>query len=271
MNSPSTLRAIYAFSGDPITFGHIDIVKRAARTYPHVLVAIGINPSKANRYTFDDEERLAMAELCFEDLPNVECKIFQGLLGEYAYRHGYDVIIRGIRNNSDLESELVLYKVNETLHPELDTVFFPTKPELSHISSSVVKALIRESGDVSKYCHLGVKEALERRLLKKSLIGLSGGIACGKTYLAKKLINLLNEEIQATYISLDEIGHYVLSDHSHRLYRRTRDLIVKTFGDEVANLDGTINRKALGAIVSGHQSLDSSLLFSFDQYHIIIN
>ena len=78
------MRAIYAFSGDPITCGHIDVVRRAATTYDEVTVAIGENPSKQGQYLFSLEERLCMAEKCLEQFPNVSCLSFIGLLGEYA-------------------------------------------------------------------------------------------------------------------------------------------------------------------------------------------
>jgi len=145
------MRAIYAFSGDPITYGHIDIVKRAAKTYSDVVVAIGENPDKSGSYLFTAGERLAMAELALRDIPNVTCQIMKGLLAEFSYRHGFDVIIRGVRNAGDLEGEMTFFAVNQSLHPTVDTVFLPTQPKLSHISSSVVKAIISEGGDASKY------------------------------------------------------------------------------------------------------------------------
>jgi pantetheine-phosphate adenylyltransferase len=243
------LRAIYAFSGDPITFGHLDIVQRAARTYDEVVVAIGENPDKAGRYLFSQAERLAFAQRALAHLPNVGCVIFSGLLGEYAYRHGFDVIVRGVRNASDLESEMVLFSVIESIHPTLDIVFFPTRPELSHISSSVVKAMVAEGGDVSEYCPLFVKQELEQRLLGKFFVGVAGGIAAGKTYLAKRLVEVLRRRVSATYISLDEIGHYILANTEKPLYARTRQQIAAAFGPQVQRPDSSIDRKLLGRIV----------------------
>lgn len=243
------MRAIYAFSGDPITNGHLDIVQRAARTYAQVVVGIGENPQKTGKYLFEREERLALAKMCLGHLPNVECVAFTGLLGEYAYRHGFDVIVRGVRNNSDLEGELVQFAVADSLHPTVDTVFFPTHHQLSHISSGVVKAIVAEGGDVSDYCHLGVKEALEKRILRRFSLGVAGGIAAGKTVVAKNLVAALGDSVKAEYISLDAIGHYVLSPSDESIYQDTRDRICRRFGDHMRRDDGSIDRKKLGPLV----------------------
>ena len=244
------MKAIYAFSGDPITFGHVDIVERAARTYESVVVGIGENPRKSGRYTFKRETRLEMARRALKHLPNVTCETFAGLLAEHAYRHGIDVIVRGVRNGSDLENELVQFAVNESLHPSLDTVFLPTRHTLAHISSSVVKAIVSEGGDVSAYCPMPVKEALERRLLRRYAIGIAGGIATGKTYFSRKLAEALNEAGHpATTISLDRIGHYVLGTAADPVYRQTRNQIAARFGAHLLCEDGSISRRGLGRIV----------------------
>ena len=243
------MRAIYAFSGDPITFGHIDIVERAAKTYEHLVVAIGQNPNKAGRYLFSVEERLSMISQCFKHLNNVKVEKFQGLLAEYAYRHRFDVIVRGVRNNTDLESELILFSVNKSLQKNIDTVFFPTNPEMGHISSSVVKAIVTEGGDVSKYCPLLVKENLERKILGKYYVGIAGGIAAGKTHFSKEILNAIQAKTDATYISLDAVGHHVLSNSSREIYKATRQKVIDTFGPDLENEDGSINRRKLGAIV----------------------
>ncbi|OVE78207.1 hypothetical protein BVX99_00425 [bacterium F16] len=243
------MRAIYAFSGDPITYGHIDIVKRAARTYSDVVVAIGENPDKSGRYLFSAKERLRMAEYALKDIPNVTCHIMTGLLAEYAYRHGFDVIIRGVRNTSDLEGELTFFAVNQSLHPAVDTVFLPTQPKFSHISSSVVKAIVAEGGDASSYCPLPIKEMMERRMGHKMFIGVAGGIAAGKSCFANDLVDELKKHAAASYISLDNIGHFILSSSDKALYLKTRQMICREFGNDLMNEDTSINRKALGRVV----------------------
>ena len=243
------MRAIYAFSGDPITFGHYDIVQRAAKTYDNVVVAIGENPQKTGNYLFSLKERLALAKQCLHPLKNVTSLAFSGLLGEYAYRNGFDVIIRGVRNNSDLEGELVQFAVNKTLHPSVDTIFFPSRPELSHVSSGVVKAIVAEGGDVSKYCPLCIKEALEKKILNKFTVGIAGSIASGKTYIAKRLVSDLRKKSTASYVSLDAIGHYILENSQSLIYKNTRKRIARQFGQNVMRSNGSIDRKILGKIV----------------------
>jgi pantetheine-phosphate adenylyltransferase len=243
------MRAIYAFSGDPITFGHIDIVARAAATYQEVLVAIGENPQKRGRYLFDREQRLAMATRSLAEFPNVRCTLFSGLLAEYTFRHGFDVIVRGVRNAADLDAEITLAAVNSSLHPTLDTVFFPSRPHLSHISSGVVKAIVAEGGDVSQYCPLPVKEELEKAILKRFSVGVAGGIAAGKTHLAEQLVSSLREHVHATYVSLDAIGHYVLGTADEHMYLETRDRIANAFGRHLLQADGAVDRRELGHIV----------------------
>jgi pantetheine-phosphate adenylyltransferase/dephospho-CoA kinase len=233
------MRAIYAFSGDPITYGHIDIVRRASSTYDEVLVAIGENPQKTGKYLLPISERLALAKSCLEQFDNVSCATFSG----------FDVIIRGVRNNSDLEGELVQFAVNESLHPTVDTVFFPTRPHLSHISSGVVKALVAEGGDVSDYCPLCVKEKLESRILGKFTVGVAGGIAAGKTYVAKRLVAEIGKKMTVSYVSLDSIGHYILGHPDSMIFGKTRRQIANRFGNHILCSDGTVNRKALGRIV----------------------
>jgi pantetheine-phosphate adenylyltransferase len=251
------MRALYAFSGDPITYGHIDIVERAARTYREVVVGIGENPQKTGKYLFTTAERLALARECLAHLPNVTVTIFGGLLGEYAFRHGFDVIVRGVRNNSDFEGELVLYSVVESLHHQVDMAFFPARRSLSHISSGVVKAIVSEGGDVSKYCPLRVKEELEKRLLGRFSVAVAGGVAAGKTYVARELVARLSQRLTASYVSLDNVGHYILGPSPEPIYQATRQRIAERFGAQVMLTDGTIDRRILGRIVFGsHLALD---------------
>lgn len=248
------MKAIYAFSGDPITRGHIDIIERAASTYSHLSVAIGANPNKVRGYLLTPEERLDMATRAVKHLKNVDCIIFQGLLAQFAYRNGYNVIIRGIRNSSDLEAELTLYNVNHLQFSTIDTVFLPTKPTLSHVSSSVVKALIREGGDVSEYVPIFVKQWLEQKICRQLRIGIAGGFGAGKSFIATQLAKKI---AQARHISLDEIGHYILSSSPEPAYQETRNRIAHCFGKRLLQKDRSINRQALGAMVfKDHRKLN---------------
>src|SRR6478735_5475633 len=97
-------RAIYAFSGDPITFGHLDIIERAAKIFDELIVAIGVNPSK--KYLFTLEERAQMAKAATAHIPNSKVIYFYGLLVDYAYENNISTIIRGLRNSEDFNFEI---------------------------------------------------------------------------------------------------------------------------------------------------------------------
>jgi dephospho-CoA kinase len=157
--------------------------------------------------------------------------------------------VRGVRNGADLEGELVLFAVNEGLHPSVDTVFFPTRPRLAHVSSSVVKALVTEGGEVSRYCPLEVKEALERRVLGRFQVGVAGGIASGKSLVARRLAEALARRVRACSVSLDAVGHHVLGTAGEPIYREARRRVALRFGAELARADGSMDRRALGGVV----------------------
>ena len=117
--------AIYAFSGDPITFGHIDIIKRAATVFDRVVVAIGCNPAK--KYLFSQEERTEMARRSLLNLKNVEVKTFQGMLVDFAYENNIDVIVKGIRSTTDFEYEMSLHNLGESQKLGIDTFILFTQ------------------------------------------------------------------------------------------------------------------------------------------------
>ncbi len=118
-------KAIYGFSGDPITNGHIDIIKRALLVFKKLTVAIGVNPAK--KHFLDLEERRKLAEQSLQHLDNIEVIAFRGLLVDFAYEHGYNTIIRGIRNSEDLNYELMLYQIGTSQQLKIDTLFFPSR------------------------------------------------------------------------------------------------------------------------------------------------
>ena len=122
------IKAIYPGTFDPITEGHLDIIKRASKIYDKLIVAIMNNKSKT--CTFNNEERKAMIEKCVSDLNNVKVVIGEGLTVDLAKQNNCKIIVRGIRAVSDYESELALARANMTLNNEIETVFMVAKPEL---------------------------------------------------------------------------------------------------------------------------------------------
>jgi pantetheine-phosphate adenylyltransferase len=247
--------AIYAFSGDPITFGHIDIVRRAWRVFDKVIVAIGENPKKT--YTFSLEERKAMAQKCFSD-PVIEVMSFSNLLIDFAYEQGADVIVKGVRNSADFDYENILHIVGKSQKVGIDTHILFADPKLSHISSSAVKAIALHNGDITGYVPLHVKQAIEQRIYKHSgqtIIGLTGEIGCGKSHIGKILSQYKYKTGGYTdvhNIELDHIGHDILCKLTEPAYVKVReeirDRVLPTLEP-----DGFINREVLGAIVFNDQ------------------
>ena len=141
-------KAIYPGTFDPITYGHLDIIKRAVRLFDHVIVSVAENPGK--NPLFSTEERVDMIrEVC--DIENVSVGYFQGLLVDYAREQKAAAVIRGLRAVSDFEYEFQMALVNRKLSEELTTVFLMPHEQYTHLNSSIVREVAGFGGDVSPY------------------------------------------------------------------------------------------------------------------------
>jgi len=138
--------AIYPGSFDPITLGHLDLIRRSSRLFERVIVAVLRNPNK--RPLFTVEQRLEQIRLSTKHLPNVGVDSFDGLAVEYAQMQQAQVLLRGLRAVSDFEIELQMAHTNKTLSTQIETVFLATSNEYSFVSSSVVKEIARFGGSV---------------------------------------------------------------------------------------------------------------------------
>jgi pantetheine-phosphate adenylyltransferase len=242
---PTNGLAVYAFSGDPITYGHLDIIKRSLKLFPKLIVAIGTNPDKT--YTFSAKERESLAKQALVNFKEITVKSFQGLLVDFAYEQGAKVIIKGVRDPQDFQYEQTLNSVGQSQNLGLETVILFAKPELVHVSSSAVKALQQSQGLVHDYVPLPVKVALEKKLSNQVLIGITGEIASGKTHVAEQLViwgRAAGKKIHN--MELDHLAHQIQTELKEPEYLAVRENIVKNFGKGVRNSDGTINRKKLG-------------------------
>lgn len=141
--------AIYPGSFDPITYGHLDILKNAAEIFDKVIIAVAHNGAKNGFLSV--EERVELIKKSVKDLGNVEVDSFEGLTVEYAKKHGANVLIRGLRAVSDFEFEMQLSQTNSALCDEIKTVFLTTKPKYNFISSSTIKEIYQNNGDISKF------------------------------------------------------------------------------------------------------------------------
>ena len=147
MTETSGVTALYPGSFDPVTLGHLDIIRRAAPLFATLQVAVLRNPSKQT--LFSEADRVAMLRAETGDLPTVTVSAFDGLLVDYARRCGARVIVRGLRAVSDFEYEFQMALMNRTLAPELDTVYLMTSQQYSYISSQMVKEIARFGGDIA--------------------------------------------------------------------------------------------------------------------------
>lgn len=250
--------AIYPCSADPITFGHIDIITRAARKYSHVIVAIGKNPEKI--YLFPLPERLAMARAAVAHLPTVTVTGFSGLLADFAFEQGASAIIKGIRNEEDREYEQHLHNLGESQVPGIPTVLLAARPALREISSSAAKALVREQGFVQRLVPLQVKQRLEARILGQHIIGITGEIGAGKTAASTQLAAACKaRKIPVHTIDLDAVGHYILGNSPEPGYIATRKRIAAEFGRRFMREDSSIDRHQLGEHVFAHLSRITAL------------
>ena len=150
--------AIYPGSFDPITKGHIDVLKKAAKIFDKVIIAVSVNPSKTSMFTL--EERVEMIKQSIEGLKKVEVDSFTGLTAEYARSKGASAIIRGLRAVSDFEYEMQMAQMNNSIYDEIETVFLVPKSKYNFISSSIVKEVSRLGGDISKFVTPPVKKYL---------------------------------------------------------------------------------------------------------------
>lgn len=157
--------AIVPGSFDPITYGHIDIIKRSAQLFDEVIVAILVNPDK--KYLFTLEEREEMINESIKDFKNVKVDSFSGLLVNYARKVNSTVIVRGLRAVSDFEYEMQLTFMNKALDDNIETFYMMANKQYSFISSSIVKGVSGFGADLSKFVPKHVEEKLEKKVKER--------------------------------------------------------------------------------------------------------
>ncbi|MGQ0528440.1 MAG: pantetheine-phosphate adenylyltransferase [Panacagrimonas sp.] len=157
------MKVVAAYSGtfDPITLGHNDIMHRAARMFPKLIVAVGHNLAKNPKFSL--EERCELIRESTRDLKNVEVKGFSGLVVDFARDNGVTVLVRGVRTVGDVDYEKQMAVMNRDLYPHLDTIMLTPSPEFAHLSSSLVRELAGLGAPVEKLVPQPVIEALLAR------------------------------------------------------------------------------------------------------------
>ena len=157
--------AVYPGSFDPVTNGHIDIIKRAAAMVDRLI--IGVLHNSAKTPLFSAQERVNMLKEVTKDLPNVEIIPFDGLLVDFAEQIGADVVIRGLRAITDFEYELQMSQTNQRMKPDIETMFLTTSIEYSYLSSTTVREIAAFGGDVSQFVPEAVEIALREKMKEK--------------------------------------------------------------------------------------------------------
>ena len=154
--------AVYPGSFDPLTNGHLDIIRRCSRLFDRVMVALLENEGKSPLFTIP--ERIELIARCTAEIPNVEVHSFSGLLVDFMHRHSAKVVVRGIRAVSDYEYELQMALMNRELNPQVETIFMLPAVEFTYVSSRLVKEVFRLGGDVARLVPPPVLESLKARL-----------------------------------------------------------------------------------------------------------
>lgn len=153
--------AICPGSFDPITKGHIDIIKRASKLFDKVIVAVSINKKKQSSFSLD--ERVELIRLSTGDIPNLEITKVDGLIAEFAREQGACAIVKGLRAMSDFEYEFQMALANKKMYPDAETVFLTTSAENMYLSSSLVKQIAGFGGDISAFVPAEIVDIVIKR------------------------------------------------------------------------------------------------------------
>ena len=156
--------AIYPGSFDPITLGHLNIIKRAAVCFDKLIVCVMVNSEKVNRGLFTPEERVELIRRVVAKLPNVEADCSSTLIAEYARQKRACTLVKGLRAVSDYENELQMALINRKLNPRLETMFLPSSAKYTYVSSSMVKEMARYGAELSDFVSREIIGDVQRKM-----------------------------------------------------------------------------------------------------------
>ncbi len=157
--------AVYPGSFDPITLGHLNIIRRASQCFDRLLVCVMCNSAKEG--VFLPQERADFIRRCTQDFPNVEVEVSQGLLAEYAKEKGAQVLVKGLRAVSDYESEVAMALINRKLNPQLETMFLASSEKYTYLSSSVVKEMAKYGADLREFVPEAILEDVRQKMFQE--------------------------------------------------------------------------------------------------------
>jgi pantetheine-phosphate adenylyltransferase len=160
--------AVYPGSFDPVTYGHLDVLSRAAAMFDKVIIAVLKNNSKTP--AFSVEERVEMLKAVTGGMTNVKIDSFTGLLADYCRKVDADIIVKGLRAMSDFESEFQMALTNKQLNPHVETIFLTTNVKYMYLSSSVVREVARHEGDISHFVPQEIRQkVIDKLSLRKGV------------------------------------------------------------------------------------------------------
>lgn len=248
---PLYRKGLVPLTGDPLTNGHLDIIKRAAEQCQEIVVLFAKNSAKAGREVFTPEERVAITETAVRHagIANVMVLASDGLTVDVFLREGCDRIFRGVRNAADRDYEDELASFNaDILKRDVSEVmvYLKAKPEFARISSTAVKGLVQLYLDVDAFVPLFEKQMLEERLMRQWKIGVTGGIAVGKSRVAEALVaQAAAADTPAKHVSIDNLLRDLYAEPSAGA-QGIRDAIAARFGNACLTDDRKdVNRPAL--------------------------
>jgi pantetheine-phosphate adenylyltransferase len=204
--------AIFPLSGNPFTFGHLNIVERASSIFDHVVVAIGNNVNK--KYLLNQEERFLLAKKILKNFKNVEVVSFEGLLVDYAYENNIKLIVRGIRDNDHYAEEIINYSNGYKINNKIESVFLPNQPDFPETSSTLVRELIKNVIPCPDFLHPEVEKITFFKIHNKIVLNIDN-------YDEKILNNYI--KLQTQKIKIIEIPENADKEISNIIVRRAID------------------------------------------------
>ncbi|MBQ4468103.1 MAG: pantetheine-phosphate adenylyltransferase [Firmicutes bacterium] len=155
-------KALYAGSFDPMTLGHLDIIRRAAKIFDELVIGVTVNLEKKTMFTF--EERMDMIKEVTKDMPNVTVDKCEGLLADFVNNNGFNVVVRGLRNTMDFDDEMSMDQLHKHLYKNAETIYITAKDEFSFISSTMARQVVSLGGDGSMLVPEYVLDTMRKKL-----------------------------------------------------------------------------------------------------------
>lgn len=238
-------KAIYALSADPLTYGHIDIARRAARMFDEVHLLLAVNREK--KYTLALEVKERLCREVFAADKNILVRSYVGLVADYARTEAIPYLVRGLRSHDDLGMEMNLSEGNRSQYAKLETVLLLGRPEYAHLSSTMVKLILQENGDIRQFVPMNVQAAMEQYQRSQFRLCVTGSIASGKSTLVSKLIDHIGKKGKAVHhIDMDSVTHEAYESESPYYYEKFLPHFKARFGEAVIKNE-RIDRKSLAS------------------------